>query len=537
MTQDSYRADGFHTARIEVLQPSLSMSDLVEDQMVTEDPYYFACLTNLLRTWSQSRHDLPTDFAEEVDLLRVTRQPLALASLEIQHLERKVSNVYEPYRGQTIDESDWPTEDLFKLLDFESTLFPTEAFEVRDPIPGRQSIENCDLCSGNGFTNCFTCEGAGQVVCPTCEGAREVACSQCSGAGMHFGVSGRMVQCRTCYGRGVRKCKACTKGVVRCVECVDGQIMCDKCQRQGKLKKSWMMHSRIFTKNYQAFWMSGICPVDVEILHADSDDIFCQAWASPLEFYPSTPLPQDVPSGLGAEIRKLLHQGLESGDQPIATSSRKPTGARVRIGGTYVYQVDFSFHEQERRIYVAGSSNRVFTLGAFEKRSVAKKLARAGLRLLNKMIGIESSDLAPDFDKAIRGGNTHVADSRCLVPEAAKIIGMLITVTEDGYRLDHFNEGIACDVTFSTDAHNELILCLKHVLGPANRQRYAQALSSCSRVPFGRVAVNQDKKTGDTYFEYVERRLYKLTKPQHLAHILKAMSQEAGDLRREIVMS
>src|SRR4051812_5322834 len=91
-----FEPDGFHIGRVMALQPRLEPGDLCDDVMSTEDPRVIGSLTNVLRVWAQSRHDLPNTFAEEVQISSVHRQPLAVVIAETQHVHRKIASVQEP---------------------------------------------------------------------------------------------------------------------------------------------------------------------------------------------------------------------------------------------------------------------------------------------------------------------------------------------------------------------------------------------------------------------------------------------------------
>ncbi len=77
--------------------------------MQTEDPTAIAFLTNLLRLWSFERHDLPTDFVDEVTLTQLARQPIALVDVQLELIHRELQPV------SSLTQEVWLTRTLGQL--------------------------------------------------------------------------------------------------------------------------------------------------------------------------------------------------------------------------------------------------------------------------------------------------------------------------------------------------------------------------------------------------------------------------------------
>src|SRR5689334_18888830 len=90
-------ADRFQVGRMAALQPRLELAQLSQSLMRTEDPAILNNITNLVRIWAFSRHDLPGDYCERVQVRSVARQPLSFVIADAELVNRKVVQRRDPY--------------------------------------------------------------------------------------------------------------------------------------------------------------------------------------------------------------------------------------------------------------------------------------------------------------------------------------------------------------------------------------------------------------------------------------------------------
>jgi len=80
---------------------------------------------------------------------------------------------------------------------------------------------------------CWTCGASGRVECALCRGAARRPCTGCDGSGKYYGQAAngahRLLNCKTCRGKGDVRCAACTRGKVDCETC-----------RQAKKLTCWL---------------------------------------------------------------------------------------------------------------------------------------------------------------------------------------------------------------------------------------------------------------------------------------------------------
>gem|GEM_PF-2678918 len=93
------------------------------------------------------------------------------------------------------------------------------------------TLQNCNECSGQGYTNCDKCNDQGYTVCSSCSGEGQTKCTNCGGTGVAFNV-----RCIGCNGTGYAKCNYCFgKGKNACVNCYGmGRVYCYHCRGTGK---------------------------------------------------------------------------------------------------------------------------------------------------------------------------------------------------------------------------------------------------------------------------------------------------------------
>ncbi len=127
---------------------------------------------------------------------------------------------------------------------------------------------------------------------------------------------------------------------------------------------------------------------------------------------------------------------------------------------------------------------------------------------------------------AVREGRVHIGDTRCQVPDIAKLIPVDIEITEQGYRIaSNGDPSNFIDVGFDVTMHGQAILSLTKPLAPAERNRFQQALQLNNRLSFGRVAMIESDEAAS--FVLVERRLYKFVSTAELSKMLRAVFAES----------
>ena len=102
----------------------------------------------------------------------------------------------------------------------------------REPVSAapyaRQSIDPWnpphDLPRASRFiAACWSCSATGRVECASCHGTARRPCSGCDGSGKYYGHAAngarRMLNCKTCRGKGDVTCAACTRGMADCATC------------------------------------------------------------------------------------------------------------------------------------------------------------------------------------------------------------------------------------------------------------------------------------------------------------------------------
>ncbi|XP_038883262.1 protein SSUH2 homolog [Benincasa hispida] len=185
--------------------------------------------------------------------------------------ERDVIKETEPCRGGSIDgRNNGPELGIWELdLKSEFPLLFVPSKESRKRIPHSETVEKCSVCAGRG-----------DLVCPTCNADQEPG----------FYVENHMVQCPSCYGRGLIAhrdgsdtiCAKCDgKGKLPCATCGSrGLIKCETCQHSGSLLTRSIAVVRwrtLSTRKVRA--MSGAASVPDEVFHRAKGVQLCNTQA------------------------------------------------------------------------------------------------------------------------------------------------------------------------------------------------------------------------------------------------------------------
>lgn len=140
MNETATNSDGFYTARVASLQPTMSVKDLAEPAMPYGDPVARNDMLNILRLWSHDRRDIPDDFCDHVHITSVVRQPATFLYAELERVHRSLKAVDEPFDGANVNQQRWPTQDLFELSPFAALSFPNDRVAEQRRIPGQEDV-------------------------------------------------------------------------------------------------------------------------------------------------------------------------------------------------------------------------------------------------------------------------------------------------------------------------------------------------------------------------------------------------------------
>jgi hypothetical protein len=73
------------------------------------------------------------------------------------------------------------------------------------------------------IATCWTCGATGRITCTSCDGTARRPCASCDGAGRYYGQAAngarRMLNCKSCRGKGNVACADCSRGKVPCTTC------------------------------------------------------------------------------------------------------------------------------------------------------------------------------------------------------------------------------------------------------------------------------------------------------------------------------
>ncbi len=521
----THESDEFRTNRIIAIQPKITLSELGQEVMQTEDPTAISFAANLIRLWALQRRDFPADFVDEVTLTQLSRQPVSLFEIHLEFIQRELQSVTEPFEGGRIDSTKFATSDVFELLPVSVARFPTSVETSVDRLSGGEQVSGCVRCNSAGAVDCTQCEG-GQMACPQCHGSRRVECERCLGAGSHIGASGNLINCVLCGTRGYKRCVGCQSGTVDCTTCYGrGLVTCGTCDGQGNMLTYWQLRTEISSRSSQFSCSPETWPIDMTKLMGDTTQIHVEQWTWPAKNSPKTSYNSWIPENILHSAQTAIEDRLR---HELATlrSGQKISAIKVRLLGVYAYSIDYRYKDADNRVYVSGLSNRVFSeRGATPRKGLLGGLKKLSYHVLNSLI-----DHTPPVDRAyltaVRSGSVHIGDTRRIVPEAAKMLPVNLEISEQGYRLTAKSDpSIYIDIGFELTLKNQPLLSISRLLGHAERQAFQQALQLNNRLSFGRVTIEASEATES--FVLVERRLYKFVTAKQLSKVLRAMISES----------
>lgn len=540
---DELKAADIRISRIEAIQPRLSIDDLSEGLLHTEDPVLLHGLSNLIRVWASLHPELPANFAEHVKVVEACRQPICWVTVESQQVQRSIVGVTEPFAGGNVDSRPFASQDPFNLAPIAPVEFPVDSLSQQYAVAGQESIAECITCQAAGATTCENCGGDGTISCRECEGTRSVICSRCQGAGSHQGVSGRIIQCQLCRTRGTIQCTACTGGRVPCITCDgNGEITCHVCEGHRNLKRRWEVVSHTKTIVRRRHFMQQPWRIPLESLLADGDELGARTWEWPGRNLADQPIDIHLPEEIASITKDLLEQSL-SGVSPSDGTSERITGIRTRVSATYGYRLKIDHDGRTGQLLLAGAPNRVFIENLPTSRAGwFGKIVEATQRKLSAVDMADRVGPPPELVAAIKSGTVHISDSRCLVPRAAALFRADCQVTAEGYRItvgfgSSANQPVTFETTIEHDKYGQWIVRTFCRIGIAHREQAPTALTINAALSFGKLAITSCEGKAEEYFDLFDIRPYEQISVLHLSQILQSIAIDVATLRQRRLLA
>lgn len=184
------------------LHPQMTYEAIVNvDPTVFEDSKRTeSAALNVFSAWAQKLPKSPANPEKQVQALQMYSNRVAM--LETQYVVRDVVWRANPYGGRK------------KLVSS-----PVDPDSVSPWTVEQEELAE----SSRHFAACQACMGEGKVFCVSCDATGRVACLDCEGRGKQVGedAGGRIreLNCKSCRGRGDKKCPGCTKGKNKCQVC------------------------------------------------------------------------------------------------------------------------------------------------------------------------------------------------------------------------------------------------------------------------------------------------------------------------------
>ena len=280
-------------------------------------------------------------------------------------------------------------------------------------------------------------------------------------------------------------------------------------------------------------------PIDTISMLSEADLVEERLWPDPSRVPSPEPLGQWVPAGLLRYADDLVNRHLTAARTSNPASART-TGFRLRLQGTYLFRVDFVYKDRRGQLLIGGIGSRIFPLKLpHQAPGLFRSLKRIIRRSVTALATDEREGLDPAYMAGVRAGRVHIADYRSLVPVVAARITDKSKITAEGYEVtmvvpEPKGEGreIAFQIALDLTKDREVILCARHWLGPAHRDRLPVALALNHRLAFGRLAVATNSDDGQEHFVFVDRRPYDDETVESYSFILTDMAAEVAELLR-----
>jgi hypothetical protein len=212
---------------------------------------------------------------------------------------------------------------------------------------------------------------------------------------------------------------------------------------------------------------------------------------------------------------------------------------RLTVLGCILYRVEFSYNGEAETVLVGGLTNRVFTSrGKATGPTLTRRFSHALGFVVRQLAGVDyKPPVSREYINAVRNDRAHIFDTRMIVPQAAKLLGIEAKVTASGYTLLPKGVGVsgserlaALEIGQDIDSSRQLVLCTRVRIGRAHRNRFPDALALGQELSFGRIGVAENSETGESFFDFVDCRVYDCLQVRHLAFIIRIVMEELRGL-------
>ena len=541
MATEQHASNGFQTARVGSLQPPMTLRDVGGTSVLCKNKVAYNDMLNLVRLWSRSVRELPDDFCEHVRVTAITRQPVTFLTVDVERIRRQLIGKDRPFDGGPLNPNRWPTQDLFELYPVASMSFPGNRERVEVHLDGQEETNPCGICKGKGKNPCHRCTGSTTVPCTTCHGKAGIACGVCRGTGGVVKGGQTVEPCSACDATGLVPCAACeASGQVKCNACDgSGELSCGKCSGYGTLKRTWDLATEIWCDHRLQFLCPEGWPTVASNLVEDADVLQSHEWRSPGTPGISEEIEQEIPPSIRSAADSLCRTIVQD-QQTIDPKSERLSGMRLEVRGTYLLRAKLSYENHSGTLVFGGTTNQVVWADPPKVRQTLLQRFFAGLNRIYSLFGLgETPPLSHDYVRAVRAGQAHVSDPRCVVP-ALEHHGASVRLNSEGYTITvgaSDDSGKSAEAVFEAriviNGMQETTLFTASYLGAAHRDRFPAALAINHRLRVGRVAIIDDPQTKEERFVIVDRRPYESIQTAHLACILIDLSTEIFAIRAE----
>ena len=182
---------------------------------------------------------------------------------------------------------------------------PASSREPLRPAPlAQQAVDPWnpphDLPRASRFVaSCWSCNATGRVDCTSCHGTARRPCVSCDGSGKYYGQAAngahRMLNCKSCRGKGQITCAACTRGKVVCSTCGQAKKVTCWLEVRSDLRQDVQLIPDEPTLQAFAWGQPGV--------HASDDQLARDARIIEVVARPRRLTPGDLPATVPAEWR------------------------------------------------------------------------------------------------------------------------------------------------------------------------------------------------------------------------------------------
>lgn len=511
----------FQTPRIGLLQPPLRPEELDKKPERSAERLVLDAYGNVVRLWADAHPEIPGGRLEgKFQVTSAARQPVSELSVQTQVIRRRIEQREEPASRTTADDRPIPTGTPLRIVPVEDVGFPAEEATHTHRLPGGETIRPCGPCNAEGHLPCTPCAQTGRVACSSCNGAKRTMCATCRGQGRLRMANGMIVNCGSCVATGFRICQSCgPDGQVTCSRCSgEGFVTCSRCAGYGRLCTYHVLVSQVSTETSRLThraepWevdVDSLCP-DMEPLWAEDVPLSLPASGQPAVFDVDAYAP-DLSPGMVAHVRAALAAAVARGEVR-GTKAETARAVRLQVRGCYLHQVGYRLDggKTESRLYIGGLRNRVAPGSLQARCRTSTAWVQRPVHGLMRWLGVvESEGPSSTFRKRLQktGGLVHMLDAKAVVAEAIEARKLGLAVIDEGYELRVAGTPLAVVELTHDEARGDLIVSLVCPLGPADRDRFVDALRFNALVTFGRVGLVVDPGSGALGFTLFDIRPY-----------------------------